>query len=94
MRPDNIGIGLVMTCGTVAASIGLFAQRFKEGWFWRGTTAPMSFRSRFLACVWMASWTITAFTDFASAIIIVPIAATVFLVWSYSTDRRKHDGDT
>jgi len=93
MRVENIAIGFLMMCGTVAASIGLFARRFRKSWVWRGTTAPISLRSRCLACVWLLSWTITAFVGLGGSVTLAPILVSVVLVLSYFSDRRKHEGD-
>ncbi|MDB6110476.1 MAG: hypothetical protein JWR69_2226 [Pedosphaera sp.] len=93
MQPENISISFLMLCGTVAASIGLFASRFRKYWVWRGTTSPVSLRSRILVCAWLLGWTMAALFGPESSVTFAPILASVLLVLSYSSDRRKHEGD-
>jgi hypothetical protein len=80
-----------MGCGTAFASYRLFAPRFRaEPAIWRGTKAPLSNRSRVLICLWMASGALAVLVGWGSAVIIVPVLATLLLVASGSSDIKNH----
>jgi hypothetical protein len=92
-HPGYIACGLLMACGTAALAYRSFSPRYAAGWKWRGSSTPVSLRSRILMCATAASGTAWVLAGMPILLALAPFAMMIVTGLSSTVDHSRNARD-